>query len=44
MQKLAELNFVYDIKEMWNEFVSYFECSKTYQKKKFAFSWTSDSC
>jgi hypothetical protein len=41
MQKIAKLNFVYDIRAVSNIFVSYFGCSKMNQKK-YVFARTSE--
>jgi hypothetical protein len=41
MQKIAKLKVVYNIREMRNIFVSYFECSKIKQEK-YAFARTSN--
>jgi hypothetical protein len=40
MQKIAKLNFVYDIQVVRNIFVSYFGCSRMNQEK-YAFARTS---
>jgi hypothetical protein len=41
MQKIAKLNFMYDIQVVCNIFVSYFECSRMNQEK-YAFARTSE--
>jgi hypothetical protein len=41
MQKIAKLNFVYDIRVVRNIFASYFRCTKMNQEKH-AFARTSE--
>jgi hypothetical protein len=41
LQKIAKLNFVYDIRVMRNIFVSYYGCSRMNQEK-YAFANTSE--
>jgi hypothetical protein len=41
MQKIAKLNFVYDIQVVWNIFVSHFGCTRMNQEK-YAFARTSE--
>jgi hypothetical protein len=43
MQKIAKLNFLYDIRVVRNIFVSHFGYSRINQEK-YAFARTSDSC